>query len=509
MSTPEADERVALVEKASGCTWDPSTPESTPMRTPRKAGGRIDRSWSRTAIFPHERGGSRAWCSECRLTILIGTLWLLLMLALLPLRALRAATSFPNATALTGCPSGLSAASLPRDALAPDEAFLPLAPDGVHPFTACVRPWVANRQALSEQFRPSDCWAMPWLMRLAVGGASSGLFVDAGVNLGLCSLPMLRRGHNVHAFDGNPTSRDVARSAATNGGGRFAFEHVALAAQSREGAVFMRCPHCNTEKGEPMYFVVHPEACAAAAARQPWEAQSEAQREVIARDATATARRVNPACSRGTCEAVGDGNFRCIRARTLDAMLPTERVPVLKLDADHFEHDVLVGARELFMERRVGIAHIEVDTIVMQGLMRATTRLLLDTYGYALFELVPCLGCAPTTHAAAPRGRCLAEYAMPDEKTEGIERDLFTLRHRCSVDPGALPEGPGRTESRVACEAGCVALKWWLRPIAAGVLQRLSRHAQPVRPEWLLAVSPDLVARVTAVAGSRPEGCVL
>ena len=83
----------------------------------------------------------------------------------------------------TTCPRSFTAVSLPKDALGDDEPYLPLGEDGVHPFTACVNGDDATREALADQFRPPDCWAMPWLMRVALGErATTGLFVDVGVN---------------------------------------------------------------------------------------------------------------------------------------------------------------------------------------------------------------------------------------------------------------------------------------------------------------------------------------
>ena len=276
---------------------------------------------------------------------------------------------------------------------------------------------LANQDLLMVHWAPQDCWPLAWLMGLALGQQQQqqqqqqgkreekGLLVDVGVNMGLCSLPLLGRGHRVVGFEGSARAlADVQQDVAAMGAAERFEAYNLVVSNVTKGVVFLKC--AEPDPCAVPYQIVAPPECNAPGLRLPrtlgqpsageWgeENPDDIGMEEIVKKAPGLAKVIEallvqhrPLARRFSFA----GEPRCMQSARLDYLLKDERhVHVMKIDVDGLELQALDGARALFLERRVDFAQIEVVYSEMRnsGTSWADFLQLVEVqYGYELLLL--------------------------------------------------------------------------------------------------------------------------
>lgn len=146
---------------------------------------------------------------------------------------------------------------------------------------------------VQEAHSTPDCWAMPWLLNLTLSARpprETGLFVDAGMNQGACSLPALAAGHRVKAFEAHGEAiAIVMQSVLLNQAvERMNITHTILG-DTTSGAAILQCSRCdNSIVGDvERYVTLFPEECNAEGAALPMVTKEAAwttsKREAVAK----------------------------------------------------------------------------------------------------------------------------------------------------------------------------------------------------------------------------------
>ena len=232
-----------------------------------------------------------------------------------------------------------------------------------HAYTQCIRPYPDK---LSDEIRRSghwsDCDALVELWRSTTRrGRSTDLFVDAGANIGSCSLLMLAEGARTVAFEPLPAN----------------LFYLTSAVLSNPRAFRRRLTLYPIGLGE-----------AAAAATPIFSSPSNAGNSVLRRaigDDDADERAM---------QGRAGAQQASVHVDTLDAVLwpdasaPPPRVALMKLDVQGFEVQLLRGARRLLNASAVRTIKFEVATrwLHAQGTTAAALCALLDSHGFRMTE---------------------------------------------------------------------------------------------------------------------------
>ena len=453
--------------------------------------------------------------------------------------------SVPRASAEAGmCYEDADAAMTPArtwpwDTLRKTAPFF--ARGSIVPYKFCVPAFVVARGAAAElewnfgQWGQWDCWSLPWLMDIATGGAGRqpppgsnqaasmaaaaaaasnddakqrGFFADLGLNVGLCSLPMLARGHRVAAFEASQGGLEGGLEAARVNGvaHRFSVYRVVISDRER-GVGFMRCTA--PEDCIVPYQQVSPAECNTPGLRMPAPATGSWDQEKAALLAA------HPAA------AAFEGDATCVQAARLDRLLRHEpRIDLMKVDVDGSELQALRGARRFFKERRVGLAHIELVAAEMENSGTAWAdfvRLVEGEYGYEMYLLQYCAACelADESEAAVASGgrQCSTSLGRLKNADGGVV-DQVSWDADNEVGGIEVARGVKGEYDDVQCPPGrCLGIHWYLeRPPAAHkphAMDDLAEDQGRARSQHWVAVSPALQARVGAAhVGRASARCV-
>ena len=340
--------------------------------------------------------------------------------------------------------------------------------------------------AVLDQWGNVDCWNFQWLAAFALpGGHSHGLFVDAGMNVGTCSMLALALGHRVVAFEPNHAAIVGALlSAEANGPG--ALErlevHEQLVSDGSDAAAVFQCKSTKAAPCEIPYQVVKLAGCVSGKALPGGGGEDAVPSELLARFPGKTFIPMLQTCR------------QTVR---LDHVVD-EFITVLKMDVDGSEMPALRGARALFLARKVGVLHIELVESEMEsiGVSFADVRALVEgEYGYTMFAMVACPTCEDGSVTTGTANACATRLDASNAwLRKGFERQY--QQHDWNDMEGGSP---------IACPAGqCLAMGHALIPV-----DQFEGGPWEGGANYLFAaVSPMLVERAQEAAKETLTRCL-
>jgi len=352
---------------------------------------------------------------------------------------------------------------------------------------------------VADKWGNVDCWNFPWLAALTLPTLqgkqqSRGLFVDAGMNVGTCSMLALALGHRVVAFE--PSRQCVVGallSAEANGVEVLERLEVRqqLLSDSSAGAAVFQCKSTDVAPcGALPYQVVEIAACNAPGKALPsGSGQVATPPELLARFPGKTFAPFSGHEATGMPDE--EEGAACYQTVRLDRVVK-EYVAVLKVDVDGSEMAALRGARALFLARQVGALHIELVQSELKsiGTSFADVRALVEgEYGYTMFAMVSCPTCQAGSVTAGTAHACATSLGEGNAwLRKGFERQY----QQHNVNDGRP----------IACPAGqCLAMGHYLVPV--------DQYADPGRFNYLFAaVSPALVQRAKETAREAQSRCL-